>query len=145
MKDRTFNQRVIAEETLGPEELALLDARLASSEAVRDVLSAMPQDEPSLAWRSALNERLRVAAPRRRLRVRLMPYAAGGLVAASMVLVALSVLTPPPAAAPDVTDAVIAAHAQTTSALAMGQALTIEDRPIPDDEFHWTEDDLGAL
>ena len=49
-----------------------IDAKLASAAqcAMRDVVRALPEDAPSMAWRSGLNERLLVDAARRRRRAR---------------------------------------------------------------------------
>lgn len=53
-----------------PEDLGALDARLNSEAqvAMRDVVRALPEDSVSMAWRSALNERLLAEAvtPKRR-------------------------------------------------------------------------------
>ncbi len=57
-------QKMLSEAKLSQEEELQLEAMLAESDASsRDLLSAMPTDVPSMAWRSELNERLQSLAP----------------------------------------------------------------------------------
>jgi hypothetical protein len=56
--DQNFINKLMREEPLTEQEEAMLDAELARSTSTAPLLKQLPDEMPSLAWRSELNERL---------------------------------------------------------------------------------------
>lgn len=61
MSERDWIQKVAAGQPLSEAEQTALTEAL-EADGVREVLRSLPYEEPSLAWRSRLNERLRALA-----------------------------------------------------------------------------------
>jgi hypothetical protein len=85
--------KVMTETPLTAEETLLLEQELASQEDVRSLVAALPQPEPSMAWRSALNEELMKAAPKPSRKTWLY-WGSGALVGGLACWLAFAVLIP---------------------------------------------------
>jgi hypothetical protein len=154
MKDGELMRKLIAEARLSEAELRDLDARLEAQDAVRHVVASLADDEPSLAWRSALNERLLGVAPRpkRRAPWRLLAPASGLAAAAIVATLAWLVVTggPTRTAAPhDSLEAQLLQahdHGAAMLDLSAGSAGPLVAQTGQDEGgFQWTEEDLKAL
>lgn len=72
-------------ETLTPLELAVLDSHLEQPSSAANAMQALTNDEPSMAWRSSLNEKLAEVSPSKRTGWPLK-FAVGGLATAAASL-----------------------------------------------------------
>lgn len=110
------------ESAMSAELRAKVDAELAApaGEAIRRLVAELPSEEPSLAWRSQLNERLRAEAPGQRRRP-IFAWAMSGSLAAACalgVLMFVSQRHAPIAPAPvDEEAKLLAAYHESTSVL----------------------------
>lgn len=155
MNDPELMRRVRREARLTPEEERRLDEGLAAQDPLRSTVAGLPDDEPSMAWRSALNERLLAATPkpRRTFLGRWMAPASGfaaGLAVAGLAWWMNTTGEPqalPPSGA--------SFEAQLLQAHDHGAAL-VEfapgsfDAPVArasqdEGDFQWTEEDLKTL
>lgn len=94
--DRDLLQKMISEQPLTAEESLRLDEALARQDESLLVksLAAHTNDEPSLAWRSALNSRLGRSAGRAR-RAKFLGWGAGTAAVAAAALALVTLMTPP--------------------------------------------------
>lgn len=152
--DPELKKKLASEEPLSLSEAMQLDERLAAGSGVSRVLKGLEDGEPSLAWRSALNERLREVAadsePKGLARWfgrngavrRAMPIAASG-VAAAILAVAIwlprsgsqesTVVATEPATVEDV---IIESHFRSEGAQVLGVSTpSTESRSY----FNWNE------
>lgn len=126
-----------------------LDAALAKTEHVREWVRSMEAEEPSLAWRSALNERLIASTPRRRPLFD-WKWASGLAAGAAMAALAFALYIPrpgpePAASAYALEEAMLASYQQSSSAVTLGQSrLQPEASNGQSLEIEWTEADLGS-
>jgi hypothetical protein len=96
--DKDMFNKLAAEQPMTAEEALRLDAALESdSEKLsRHALSALGEDSPSLAWRSALNQRLAHVSRRRRQTVYWrFGVAASGVAAATVFVLSFMMPSPP--------------------------------------------------
>lgn len=64
MKDPELMKKIAREARLTAAEERQLENELAAQEAIRQTVANLHDDEPSMAWRSALNERLLAVSPK---------------------------------------------------------------------------------
>ncbi|MCW5937381.1 MAG: hypothetical protein KIT11_08760 [Fimbriimonadaceae bacterium] len=62
--DKEFLSRLSSEEPLTMADALQLDEGLEAQRSLSSLIAKLPEDEPSLAWRSALNEKLAHMAPK---------------------------------------------------------------------------------
>jgi hypothetical protein len=124
--------KVKVEQPLTAEESLRLDAALEAQERVASVVSGLPDEAPSLSWRSELNQRLaRVSRTRRAGPVWRFGIAAVGMAAVSLMVISL--LQPVPSesggvktavaegkAKASLEDAILAEHNDATSQASLG-------------------------
>lgn len=75
MENHTY-QKIKAEKPLDWQESAELDLALASQQPLKNLVSALDDPEPSLAWRSELNEKL-LAVAKKKKRQTFVPWLGG--------------------------------------------------------------------
>lgn len=118
-------------------------------------VKALPEDVPSMAWRSSLNERLRdVAMPTRKPRL-LFAWLGGASLAGAAVLAIFMVgrpsdlnHSPLPAKDFGLEAAIVAAHEESVGAYEVttaGMSLRPTREEGADEEFDWNASDLGTL
>lgn len=123
-----------------------LDARLREpgQEAVRNLVASLPEDEPSLAWRAQLNERLMREAPRRRPKFGwvLRPVAAVGLACAAY----FAFLAAQPSKSGSLEETLVRLHqaAQMQDGLGTVTQVSLSSSKTPQGE-NWQETDLELL
>lgn len=120
-----------------------LEARLEAQESMRLLVQALPDEEPSMAWRSELNERLRAmtTSPKSKTWGWLWKPAAGlGLASLLVVTVFMKAGQPQTALAGNETamaQAMIQAHQQTVAHQELGtvpvEALSSDSASVPTD------------
>lgn len=83
------------------EQMVMLDEQLGSlqGQSARKWVGALPEDQPSLAWRSALNERLREQQPRPRFHSWFL-YPGLGLATAGALALVIWMAQPAPVGTP---------------------------------------------
>ncbi|HRJ26895.1 MAG TPA: hypothetical protein PLO61_05235 [Fimbriimonadaceae bacterium] len=152
-------RKIANDQPLTPAEEAWLDAELAQEQAVPSCLKSLPEETPSLAWRSSLNEQLRALAPAASARPRrLWKWLTGGSlalgVASSIALVliwqhraGLTSPAPSPQVAPSVEAALIAAHQEGMSQIEFSapSKSSASGSNTATEEFQWSEVDLESL
>lgn len=139
------------------EQMALLDARLDAPEGrtVQSWVGNLPEEEPSLAWRSALNERLREMKPKPGLRRRLL-YPGFGLAAAAALAVVFWTAQlsndEPPAIGPTLEAALVSTHRDSVRAAELAGAgmaphdlATLHKSSPEEPQFEWNELDVETL
>ena len=109
---------------------------------------ALPEETPSLAWRAALNEKVRAEAERRAKRRRRWSFATPAIGLATALL-AFAVLLPRPAAAPHPSGrleaGLLALHQETVeTADSVGSGLRPSEAPTTVVLAHDPLDDLDA-
>lgn len=126
---------------------AELDELLQSKEGVKGLIGELPEDTVSLAWRSALNEKLMTEAKPARQRGWLWKPVAGLALAGALALVTFIPRTPPATTA-NFESKLVNAHLSLSNAREVaGTGLTAyesmqETKAV--DSFHsWTEADLN--
>lgn len=155
MSDPELMKKIVREARLTPEEERRLDEALAAQSAVRHSVAGLADDEPSMAWRSALNEKLLSATPkpRRNRWTRWLAPASGfaaGLAVAGLAWWVTATREPQQA-----TPGIASFEAQLLQAHDHGAAL-VEfapgslDSPVArashdEGDFQWTEEDLRTL
>ncbi len=137
-------------------ESGALDAALLSErgENVRGWVKELPDDEPSLVWRSALNERLRAEVPHRRRPWILYPT--WGVAAAGLLVLLVWTSRPQPVqnvpAGPSLEAVMVSVHRESVRSSEIAGAgmvpndLATQHRPAPAlAPFDWNETDLETL
>lgn len=130
-----------------------IDERLASQSAIRQIVNSLPGDEPSLAWRSQLNERLRalpVKARKRWWELAWKPTVGLGLATAFAFALLMRPTQPGPTLTPEsgsiVADAIFDAHRGTVArhelGAVAGEALQSDTAAVP---VEWDDVDLNTL
>jgi hypothetical protein len=94
MIDKSFVEKLKSEKPLDWRESCELDLLLDKDTKVSSVMSSLSDAEPSLAWRSQLNERLVKVAKRKR-KLAFVPWV-GGLVTAGAACFAVLMVTSHP-------------------------------------------------
>lgn len=61
--DRELLNKLMNEDTLSAADEARLDAALSASNSVRGLMAQLPEESPSMQWRSELNEKLLALQP----------------------------------------------------------------------------------
>jgi hypothetical protein len=138
---------------------ARIDQALASAESAKiaKLVRNLPEDDPSMAWRSALNERLIEAARRRKVRrswARIWVPAAGlgtsAAIAASVFFLWVGV--PSREVAPELSleASMVSAHRDNVrfSELAgpgLSESDAVANRQAGNDDGQWKESDLEAM
>ena len=97
MIDKSFAEKLKSEKPLDWKEVAQLDRLLEQGERSREIMSAMPDSDLSLTWRSQLNEKLLNVTKRRR-RFAIVPWLGGFATAAACLVVFVVVSTKAPTA-----------------------------------------------
>jgi hypothetical protein len=145
-----------------PNEPDPIDAHLASpaQRAMREVVRSLPEETPSMAWRSGLNEALLTEANRRRRRVfwfsALRPAAGlafAGALAAFFVLRSAPMTSQPPTsyASSSIEAELLTTHNQVAAfADVAGTGVrpietTYASRTQSTDDLDWTEVDIDSL
>ncbi|MBX3097392.1 MAG: hypothetical protein KF812_11065 [Fimbriimonadaceae bacterium] len=82
-----WNEKARKELPMDMEEMLALDEALNQSESVKSVLSSLTDEEPSLAWRSELNEKIASIKPRRPKLALWVPISASAIAAATLAIV----------------------------------------------------------
>ncbi len=160
MNQRDLDKQILAaawdDSPLAPDAERMLDARLGADDLrlVSHAVAQLEQDELSLAWRSALNERLLELQPVKRKSwwaVAWRPALATGL-AASVLTVALFRSGPAPSShAESLENELIRIHLDSAAALDLaGTGLVPHEvasaRPAPvEEELDWSSVDLDLL
>ncbi len=128
-----------------------------SQQFVARVVSALPDDQPSMAWRSGLNEQLLIVAAKRRKRSRLIAWTlrpALGLGLASAVMVAMVTSRTPSRIVSkheaSVEGLVVAEHQQSSdlaqvSWVDRSSLESTEPSPKPRSTVNWSELDTESL
>ena len=130
-----------------------IDERLAGQDAIREIVSKLPDDEPSLAWRSQLNERLRALPAKARKRwweLAWKPTVGLGLATAFAFALLMKPTQPAPTVSPEsgsiVADAILDAHSGTVARHELdavsGEALQSDTAAVP---VEWDDVDLNTL
>ncbi len=137
-----------------------IDAKLSlpGQAAMRDVVSQLPDEMPSMAWRSELNTKLMAEASRRNRRARFvwaLRPAAGLAFAGALAFVFVLRSTPTPSASTATTGTleaeIVTAHTQAaTFADVAGTGVrpmeaSYVSRSAPIEEFDWSEVDVENL
>ncbi len=130
-------------------ELALEDSNRSQ---VREWVQGLPDEMPSLAWRSGLNEALQnlsqVQRPKRRLRWAWISASAMSLVGAGALLFVLVRPHAEPSTDPSssIEAAIVASHMESVSALESGAPLTLRPTAAASRQStSWNEADIEAL
>lgn len=84
-------KKLMEEKPLTAEETLRLDEMLSGKSAVAQVVNSLPEDEPSLAWRSELNSKLSAMTPKPRKSNFLKIFTAVAVPAAAAVALGLLV------------------------------------------------------
>lgn len=87
--EKHTHEKIKAEKPLDWQESAQLDLALSSQAPIKNLVSALEDPEPSLAWRSELNQKL-LAVAKRKKRQTIVPWL-GGLAAAAACTAAITV------------------------------------------------------
>lgn len=137
---------------------AKLDEALARTERVRTWVAALPDEEPSLAWRSRLTTELRRVAPvsskRRRLGWSALGLAAATVLAAWLIVRVPAELTGPSRGNPVETGwhgqweaLIVEAHRDATLIATIGDGPTVYEERARTDEgvFQWSEWEVESL
>lgn len=138
-----------------------IDDALSGQQALRSLVKGLPEDSLSMAWRSALNERLvqEAAVRKRRARIGLFLRPALGLgLACTLAVLVMFHPSKPSVAAPSgdaLEAALVTTHRQSTYAWDVaGVGLSPTDLPMDSDTTRkpssapatsWNEDDLDSL
>ncbi len=145
-------------ERIDREQEARLDGLLEqpAQQALARMVAALPQEEPSLAWRSAVSERVFAAAKanarKRRIAWTLRPALGLGLGAAmalAFISTQMQVLDPPVASA-SVEEQILSAHRESVQVesfwggVRTGEEAIAVSAPAVQ-EYQWDETDLGTL
>ncbi len=140
--ENQFTQKLSEESALTAAELSALDQALDAQESdMKSILGQLPTPEPSLMWRSALNEKLReVQVVSRKKAIRLRWGWMSGLTtvgaAACAILIFTSHASNPPGqtsiSAPKLEMALVDSHRQDSSKIAMG--FDVNDNETPASE-----------
>jgi len=149
--NRNFFKIVRSEAPMDPVTELELDVLLdsASQLQVAEWVGSLPEDSPSLEWRSRLNERLMTEAKTPRRPRRFFVWAGStGLVVAAAIAGVVVFWTPSaevPSAPASVEAQLVAAHLECASSVDMN--LQLEQRPTQGDLASpiWTEADFEAL
>lgn len=122
---------------------------------IGQVVKSLPEDVPSMAWRSSLNERLREVAPPVRKPVRLLAWLGGASLAGAAALAIFmagrpdAISTKPPMARDTGLEAaIVAAHEESVGAYEVttaGMSLRPTREEGLDEEIDWNANDLGTL
>ncbi|MBV6458876.1 MAG: hypothetical protein HONBIEJF_02015 [Fimbriimonadaceae bacterium] len=132
-----------------------IDEGLERLAGVGEVVKALPEDVPSMAWRSTLNERLRDAATPNRKPRRLLAWLSGASLAGAAAL-AIFIVNRPEAIGdkPNLSGesgleaAIIAAHEESVGAYEVttaGMSLRPTRDEGLDEDVDWNANDLGTL
>lgn len=153
-KNEEFYKKLMNETPLSPSESLALDERLESSESVRHLVAALPEETVSLEWRSKLNSKLMEVA-KKPAKKRFawwkpaLPFAAAAAVAA-VFFVPHNVrsVSQPLASSSNFEAALVQTHQDQVSQLDLTGALSVEAKseaqPIIND-IEWDSSDLDAL
>jgi hypothetical protein len=123
-----LRRKLMAEEPLTLEESLQLEAHLAQSGTLSQMVADLPDDEPSIAWRSQLNDRLREMAPKPKAKRLWLPIGLSSVAAAAAAVI---IFMPkgsavPPTVANDqvgsLEEAVVRGHNAGESAIVLGVA-----------------------
>lgn len=157
MNHQDFMKRVESE-TLNAQDLEVLDRELASPSQmhVAQAVRQIPADEPSLVWRSSLNERLDAVAGTQKRRSAILAWlrpTVGLACAGLLAWVGIAQLSPVhlgSAPSTAIEAALISEHATVVEArltagtgLAHSESTPTDVEKLPNDD--WLEGDLGAL
>jgi len=135
---------------------AELDARLNSAEQlwIAQSVKSLPEEQVSMAWRSQLNEKLRVAAPAKRVR-RLWQVLVPATAFASCLVLGVTIFLSRESVEVNQTEtgmleaAIVASYREHSSSRDVGgYGLHLEELENKTDEAvepQFSEDDLGAL
>jgi len=139
-------------ESLSAAEMAELDAMLEASSPVARAVQVIPIDEPSMVWRSELNEKLRAMAPAPRS-TRFgwrwfAPAAVAGVALAGFMIFSrpAPVSADKLVAAATIESTMISAHSENdTLADVSAVSYPVPTESAPSDVMQWTPDDLESL
>jgi len=147
-----LNKKLLNEEALTTEEMAALDAALGAT-SVSSVVRDIHNEEPSLQWRSQLNEKLNtLAKPAKRRRT---PWLAFAVPATAAVVAGLFFFTQSKpvsgtaglAPKPANEELLLAAHESMifASDTGTGDGAEPTQKPVDDGVIYWTEDELRSF
>lgn len=156
MREREQIEKAMDENVkLNAEQEAWLDEKLNAQSQIANMVRALPEDEPTLAWRSELSGKLHMVA-RERERARKVSWifrpTLGVALAGALALVFMYKGVPdsPRPSAPRVEDQIVSAHQES---VAIGQfwggirdddGARVATAPAAS-EYRWDETDLGTL
>lgn len=157
MERKPLVEKLKREARLTAQEEALLDDLLErETHALAAVVAATRDEQPSLSWRSQLNEKLQAARPPRGIRspwiLRLGPVA--GVAAAALGFWLLQAGPPISESQPTLTDQgpslesqLLSAHRDVTTAIEVSSVTDVSSpaRSERSGLIEWSEADLGAL
>lgn len=137
-------------------EMERIEQGLKRTEFLKDAVRALPEDAPSLAWRSALNQRIHAEADSRRKARRvalfLRPVLGLGLAGALTLAVFMKGADSVPQVTPTsrLEAEMVSAHQESVnSVMVAGRGLSaFEAKPttvMPASHINWEESDLGDL
>jgi hypothetical protein len=127
--DKELFKKLVGEQALTAEEALRLDEALEVTRTAKDVVEELPDETPSLSWRSGLNQRLALVSKRRRTVVLLrFGMAATAVAAASLLAITLfqPINKPKPAGAhyaenePSLEETILSGHEEATSQASLG-------------------------
>jgi len=81
------------EQPMAPDEVLALDEALDAQSGIGRIVHALPDPEPSLAWRSALNGRLLEVSPKKKKWSLTWTWLSGGVAATALAAFAIVSLT----------------------------------------------------
>ena len=150
--NRDLMQKMLREEKLTAEEQLQLDALLEKQAGTQPLLQQLDEDTPSMAWRSALNERLHAVTPApSRPRFAWLRWAplVGAVAAGAVVFTMMNKpVQPSPQSVANTPEAVLVqSHLATTFAMDTGSVdgnhlngAESETAPVT-----WTAEELGSF
>jgi hypothetical protein len=136
--DKELISKLKAEQPLTAEESLRLDTALDSTDLARRAVSELPDEAPSLAWRSGLNERL-VAVSRKRLTHVYWRFGLSAAVCGAATLFVLTVFLKPIGQPQDdggqvrvakektVEDAILSEHQDALGEMSLGVHVTFDE------------------
>jgi len=142
----TWHERVKSEQPLDVQDALRLDESLEATSSVRTLVQSLADDEPSLAWRSELNEKLMGARRPARGGWRLWLPVGGSAVAAACL--ALAFFRPSPEPTTPVASAnesnsveaiILQSHREADATTVLGVASPAPSRPVKQQVFDWSQ------
>ncbi len=150
MNEMSWIEKIRNESALSQGDAERLEQGLMDSDSLGKMVQSLPDDVPSMAWRSALNEKLLAASPRRRPSVWRWPsLIALGAAAALTSIFFLSrppeILAPEQSMGPEAM--LVAEHRESVAALEVSSVgLGMEEsKSVATGHPDWNESDLEPL